>query len=78
MDSNSNLEDYLKLGEEIISVKQGYHAMLKFLNHYYRITDSSDLTDILSGGALLDDGFPLDKAFWYYWVEAIAEINKRS
>ena len=75
MEKDYTIEEYLKLGDEIISVKQGYQAMLKLLYHYYKLTDSIDLTDILSGGALLEDGFPLDKAFWGYWVDAVEKVK---
>ena len=75
MGRDKTLEEYLKLGDEVISVKQGYHAMLNLLYHYFKLTDSTDLTDILSGGALLEDGFPLDKAFWGYWVDAVEKVK---
>jgi hypothetical protein len=63
-------EDNLNKHDELITKKEGYAAMLKFLTMYYEKSGSTDLTDILSGGGLMEDGFPLDKSFWYYWLEA--------
>ncbi|RYD52415.1 MAG: hypothetical protein EOP52_09670 [Sphingobacteriales bacterium] len=58
-----------------ITIKQGYEAMLHLLQYYLQLTDSTDLTDILSGGEYLPDGSPADSAFWDYWVDAIERLR---
>lgn len=75
MENEKTLEDYLKIGEELISIKMGYHAMIELLRVYYKNSGSIDLTDILSAGSPVFDGYPLDKAFWYYWIEAIEKLK---
>lgn len=77
MSENKTLEEWFAKGDETITSKQGYYAMLKVLEHYYKLTDSIDLTDILSGGGIMSDGYPLDKAFWYYWVEAVDQVKEQ-
>lgn len=60
----------------VISIKEGYEAMLYLLKYYWELTGSTDLTDILSGGEYLSDGEPADSAFWEYWLEAIEKVKK--
>lgn len=63
--------------EEFISVKVGYEAMLYTLLNYWKLTDSNDLTDILSGGEYWEGTEkPADSAFWEYWLEAIEQVKK--
>ncbi|MBA4242141.1 MAG: hypothetical protein C0448_15560 [Sphingobacteriaceae bacterium] len=59
-----------------ITEKEGYEAMLHTLHYYWQLTDSNDLTDILSGGEYLADGKPADSAFYEYWLEAIEKVRK--
>jgi hypothetical protein len=61
--------------KEMITKKEGYDAMLYFLLNYWKLTDSTDLTDILSGGEYIEKGVPADSAFWDYWLEAINEVK---
>lgn len=75
MESNLTIDDYLQRGDEFISKKEGYAAMLNLLSYYFEHTGSNDLTDILSGGGLMEDGFPLDKSFWYYWLDATDKVK---
>jgi len=49
---------------QMITVKQGYEAMLYMLSGYYEFTGSTDLTDILSGGEYMIKDAPADYAFW--------------
>lgn len=76
MDNEKTLQDYMNEGEDMISIKMGYHAMIELLRTYYEKSGSIDLTDILSAGNPVFDGYPLDKAFWYYWVDAIEKLKK--
>lgn len=59
-----------------ISDKEGYEAMLYMLKHYWEISGSKDLTDILSGGEYIEPDIPGDSAFWYYWLEAIEKVKR--
>lgn len=63
------------VGNESITTKQGYEAMLYFLDFYWNLTKSNDLTDILSGGEYVSEDFPADSAFWEYWLEAIEKVK---
>jgi len=60
----------------MITERQGYEAMLYFLTHYYELTGSNDLTDILSGGEYVEKDIPADSAFWDYWEEAVEKVKK--
>lgn len=77
MSEYNTMHEFLAKGDEQITSKQGYYAMLKVLEHYFTITDSIDLTDILSGGAIMSDGYPLDKAFWRYWIDAVDQVKEQ-
>lgn len=59
-----------------ITDKEGYEAMLYMLMHYFELTGSNDLTDILSGGEYVQTDTPADSAFWEYWQEAIERVRK--
>jgi hypothetical protein len=62
--------------EKMITEKEGYEAMLYTLLHYWKLSGSNDLTDILSGGEYIEKDTPADPAFWYYWREAIEKVRK--
>lgn len=62
--------------EKTITDKEGYEAMLYMLKAYWELTDSNDLTDILSGGEYILADTPSDSAFWEYWQEAIEKVRK--
>ncbi|MFT4668171.1 MAG: hypothetical protein ACI9XB_005152 [Gammaproteobacteria bacterium] len=62
--------------DKMITEKEGYEAMLYMLEAYWKLTDSNEITDILSGGSYLDKDTPGDSAFWEYWLEAIEKVKK--
>lgn len=62
--------------DKIITEKEGYEAMLYMLSHYWELTGSTDLTDILSGGEYVEKDTPMDVSFWYYWLESIEKVKK--
>lgn len=62
--------------DRIITEKEGYEAMLYMLQHFYEISGSNDLTDILSGGEYLIEDAPADPIFWYYWQEAVEKVKQ--
>jgi hypothetical protein len=39
--------------DKMITEKEGYEAMLYMLEAYWKLTDSNEITDILSGGSYL-------------------------
>lgn len=59
-----------------ITDKEGYEAMLYMLKHYWKISGSDDLTDILSGGEYIEVDTPADSAFWEYWLDAVEKVRK--
>jgi hypothetical protein len=60
-----------------MSIKEGYEAMLLMLKAYWEATESTDLTDILSGGEYWPGtDYPADSAFWEYWLEAIDKLRE--
>jgi hypothetical protein len=68
---------YMKIRTQTtITDKEGYEAMLYMLKAYWELTDSNDLTDILSGGEYILEDTPADSAFWEYWLEAVEKVKK--
>lgn len=65
----------IKDNTETITLKEGYDAMYLFLHNYWELTDSIDLTDILSGGQYVNKEQIADSAFWDYWLDAINSIK---
>jgi len=45
-------DDGIIFSNEMITEKEGYEAMLYMLKAYWENTNSTDLTDILSGGGI--------------------------
>lgn len=64
------------VSEKYVTEKQGYEAMLYMLQYYYDLTESNDLTDILSGGEYMDEDTPADSAFWEYWLDAVEKVKQ--
>lgn len=62
--------------EKMITEKEGYEAMLYTLLHYWKLSGSNDLTDILSGGEYISEDSPADIIFWKYWLDAIEKVRK--
>ncbi len=66
----------LKEKKDLISIKEGYEAMLYCIKAYWENSGSNDLTDILSGGEYWEGtDEPADSAFWEYWTEAIEKVK---
>lgn len=63
--------------EKKITEKEGYEAMLYMLEAYLELTDSNEITDILSGASYLAPDTPGDSGFWYYWLQAIDKVKKQ-
>lgn len=69
------MDDKLE-AEKTLTIKEAYEAMIYMLLGYNELTDSTDLTDILSGGEYATNGKPADPVFWEYWLEAIERLKK--
>jgi hypothetical protein len=57
--------------EKIFSKKDAYLAMFSFLEGYYRQTEDDGVGSLLSGMCLMDDGMPMDQAYWLDWERAV-------
>lgn len=62
--------------KDMLTTKQAYFAMYKYLEHLYEMTNSDDLAGFLGSMSTLQDGMPADPAIWEDWLEAIAEVLK--
>jgi hypothetical protein len=52
--------------------KTAYKAMIIFLENYWRrVGKPGELSDLLSGLPLCDDGRPVDPAHWGDWMRAV-------
>jgi len=50
---------------------QGYNAMFKLLDNYYKKTKLEEIMSLLPGMLFLVDGDTADPAIWDDWIEAI-------
>lgn len=50
---------------------QGYNAMFKLLDNYYKETKLEDVISLLSSMLFFSDGSVADSAIWEDWIEAI-------
>ena len=53
-----------------LSQLQGYNAMFKLLDYYYKETNLDDLAGLLGVMCFLDDGGTADPAIWHDWINA--------
>ncbi|MEP1921417.1 MAG: hypothetical protein ABJJ43_00190 [Ekhidna sp.] len=56
---------------KILTEKEAYLAMFSFLEDYYLRTKSDEIGSILSGMCLMNDGEPMDAAYWEEWEQSI-------
>ena len=57
---------------------QGYNAMFKLLDNYYKITKLDDILSLLPSMVFFADGCTADSAIWEDWIEAIDDKKKLS
>jgi len=63
--------------ERKLTELQAYNAMVKFLDEYYKETDSDFMGSLLGVLIFLPDGKPLDSAYWKDWSIAIQKILQK-
>lgn len=61
---------------EEIDTHQAYVAMMVFLNHYYRLTSTGEVGDLLASMDLVARGETVDPAMWDEWLLAIDAARK--
>lgn len=54
--------------------KEAYKAMFFFLEHLYEMTKDDSLGGILGSMLLLEDGQPIDRAYWQDWLAAVQKV----
>ncbi|MDR2155013.1 MAG: hypothetical protein LBE78_08320 [Burkholderiaceae bacterium] len=54
-----------------LTSKDAYLAMFSFLEEYYMRTKSNEVGSLLSGMCLMNDGMPMDQAYWSEWECAV-------
>lgn len=59
-----------------LSVREGFEAMVKFLENYYELTNSDDVGVLLGGMLLQEDGSTMDPAAWSDWLECIRKVKQ--
>jgi hypothetical protein len=58
-------------GHDLVSVRDAYRAMFRFLDVYYELTKSDEVAGLLGGMNLRDDGTSMDPAMWHEWLKAV-------
>jgi hypothetical protein len=59
---------------DLISTRQGFLAMIKFLEAFYSRA-GDDLATLMTDLQIQKDGDPLDPAAWSDWMEAVQQIR---
>jgi len=54
-----------------------YHAMIAFLEKYYRLTGSDEIGALLGSMQLLEDRKSVDPAIWNDWLEAVSSVRRK-
>lgn len=62
--------------EKKLTEKAAYLAMFAFLESHYIRTKSDDVGSLLSGMCLMNDGMPMDSAYWREWQESIVKVEQ--
>ncbi|NKC13803.1 MAG: hypothetical protein GKR94_16935 [Gammaproteobacteria bacterium] len=57
--------------DKFLTDKDAYLAMFSFLEDYYKRTGSDEIGSLLSGMCLMNDGMPMDRAYWSEWELAV-------
>jgi hypothetical protein len=58
----------------MLTVRQAYQAMYRFLEEYYRLTHADEIGAMLGGLSLLPDGVPADPGFRQDWLTAVQKV----
>jgi len=56
--------------DEMLSERQGFEAMLCFLEQYWKRTGSSDIAGLLGSLSIQADGKSADPAMWDEWISS--------
>lgn len=63
------------MNNQTLSTEQGFLAMSRFLEHYYRRAGGhGELPTVLSDLQILPDGKPADPAAWADWLDAVRTV----
>ncbi|PXF62586.1 hypothetical protein [Kangiella spongicola] len=62
------------MNEFKITTKQGYLAMIAFLENYYSLTNADEIGALLGGLSLLPDGSSADPAAISDWDDAVQKV----
>jgi len=54
-----------------LTQREAYLAMFSFLEDYYNRTNSDEIGSMLSGMCLMNDGRPMDGAYWDEWEQSV-------
>jgi len=60
---------------ERMTVRQGFEAMLLFLEGIYQRTGSDDLGALLGDLQMLEDGTTADPAAWQDWLNSVCVVT---
>jgi hypothetical protein len=60
-----------------LTSKNAYLAMFSFLEEYYMRTKSDEIGSLLSGMCLMNDGIPMDQAYWSEWERAVQKALEK-
>ncbi len=62
--------------DDLITVRQAFSAMHRFLDTYWERTRADEVAVLLGGLSLLPDGGPADPATWTEWMRAVEDVRE--
>ncbi len=62
------------MSEKKLTVIEAYEAMFIFLENLYFLTKDDSIGGLLGSMQLLNDGKPVDPAYWSDWEKAIEKV----
>ena len=65
----------MEMNSELLTKKEAYLAMFRFLERQYEMTSSDDIGSLLGGMQLLADGITADEGEWLEWLDAVRVVK---
>ncbi|MBO0930511.1 hypothetical protein [Fibrella aquatilis] len=60
--------------ENQLTIKEGYMAMIAYLENLNSLVESDELPSFLGSMALMKDGSTMDPAAWEDWIDAVNQV----
>jgi len=62
------------MDNKTLNEREAYLAMYYFLDNLFDLTNDDSLGGFLGSMRLLNDGLPVDRAYWEDWLNAVKKV----